>query len=238
MPSAEQDDTPPLPPIGDPPIGEHFDEPAIAEVIDGAAQAAAAAGGGGVEVDEHGNVIAPKSPKRRNKKLPLTFHEAITYSNRGIYVDLETGQLRCSCNHKPCDKWDAYGYTRHFSFKCHKKYEEERLDDTEIQRLKDARDTYLRVHPQIPEQSIRKKRKMRDGEKILSVEELRVQERHWMEMWKDAKNELKGLREDLKNEVDEDVRAELMSDIEGLKKRKGDWAKLLGLNEPSVSVTL
>ena len=79
---------------------------------------------------------------------------------------------------------------------------------------------------------------MRDGEKILSVEELRVQERHWMEMWKDAKNELKGLREDLKNEVDEDVRAELMSDIEGLKKRKGDWAKLLGLNEPSVSVTL
>ena len=41
-----------------------------------------------------------------------------------------------------------------------------------------------------------------------------------------------------KNEVDEDVRAELMSDIEGLKKRKGDWAKLLGLNEPSVSVTL
>ena len=50
-------------------------------------------------------------------------------------------QLRCSCNHKPCHKWDAYGYTRHFTFKCHKKYEEERLvDDAERQRLKDAKE--------------------------------------------------------------------------------------------------
>ena len=52
-----------------------------------------------------------------------------------------------------------------------------------------------------------------------------------MEMWKDSKNELKLLREDLKNELDEDVRVELMADIEGLKKRKGDWGRLLGLNE-------
>ena len=61
--------------------------------------------------------------------------------------------------------------------------------------------------------------------------ELRVQESHWMAMWKDSKNELKQMREDLKNEDDEEVRAEMMADIEGLKKRKGDWAKLLGLNE-------
>ena len=54
-------------------------------------------------------------------------------------------------------------------------------------------------------------------------------EHHSMEMWKDAKNKLKGLRKDLKNEVDEEVRAQLMSDIEDTKKRKGDLAKLLGM---------
>lgn len=170
-------------------------------------------------------------PKKRNKKLPLTYHEALTFASRGIYVDLESNQLRCSCNHKPCDKWDAYGYTRHFGFKCHKKYEEERLDDVEIARLREAKETYMRMNPIIEEASIRKKRKMKDGEKILSVDELRVQERHWMEMWKDAKNELKQLRQDLKDEMDEEVRGELVADIEGLKRRKGDWAKLLGLND-------
>lgn len=182
---------------------------------------------------EEGGEAATCTPvaKKRRRKLLLTFHEALTFASRGIYVDIETGQLRCSCNHKPCDKWDAYGYTRHFEFKCHKKYEEERLDDTEIARLREAKATYVRMNPQVEEQSIRKKRKMKEGEKILTVDELRVQERHWMEMWKDSKNELKQLRQDLKEEVDEEVRAELIADIEGLKKRKGDWSRLLGLNE-------
>ena len=187
--------------------------------------------------DGDGEDVTTTTPKKRCKKLPLTFHEALTFASRGIYVDIETGQLRCSCNHKPCDKWDAYGYTRHFGFKCHKKYEEERLDDNEIARLRETKATYLRMNPIVEEQSIRKKRKMRDGEKLLSVDELRVQERHWMEMWKDAKNELKQLRQDLKEELDEEVRSELMADIEGLKKRKGDWARLLGLNETTTDVT-
>ncbi|KAL3789938.1 hypothetical protein ACHAW5_005483 [Stephanodiscus triporus] len=185
-----------------------------------------------LELGENG---LPKK-KRRNKKLPLTFHEAVTYFARGIYVDIESGQLRCSCNHKPCDKWDAYGYTRHFSFKCHHKYETERLDDAEQARLKDARETFLRMNPIVEEQTLRKKRKLRDGEKLLTVDELRVQERHWMEMWKDATAQLRQLRIDLKDEVDADVRAELIADIEGLKKRKGDWAKLLGLDDASDSV--
>ena len=87
------------------------------------------------------------------------------------------------------------------------------------------------MNPLVEEASLRKRRKTDKGEKLLSVEELRVQEKHWMEMWKEAKAELKQARDDLKNEVDEEVRAELMADIEGLKRRKGDWAKLLGLNE-------
>ena len=54
-------------------------------------------------------------------------------------------------------------------------------------------------------------------------------EHNSMEMWKDANNKLKGLRKDLKNEVDEEVRAQLMLDIEGTKKRKEELAKLLGM---------
>jgi len=177
------------------------------------------------------------TPKKRGKKLPLNPHEALAFAPRGVYVDHETNKLRCSCNHKPCDKWDAYGYSRHFSFKVHRKYEEERLDDAEITRLREAKANYLMMNPVIEEPSFRKKRKMMEGEKLLSVDELRVQERHWMAMWKDAKNELRTLRQDLRGEVDEEVRAELMADIEGLKKRKGDWARLLGLNEAHHNVT-
>lgn len=178
----------------------------------------------------------PEGTKVRRRKLLLTFHEALTYASRGIYVDIETGQLRCSCNHKPCDKLDAYGYTRHFEFKCHKRYEEERLDDVELNRLREAKATYLRMHPQVEEQSIRKRRRAEKGEKVLSVEELRVQEKHWMEMWRDSKNELRQLRQDLKEEPDEEVRAELQRDIEGMKKRKGDWARLLGLNDSTTDI--
>jgi len=170
------------------------------------------------------------NPHKRAKKLPLTFHEALTFANRGIYVDIALNVLRCSCNHKARDNWDAHGYTRHFAFKCHVKYEAERLDDAEIARLMEAKATYMRMNPIVEETSIRVKRKMEVGEKELSVEELRVQERHWMVMWKDAKNELKQMRQDLKVEVDEEVRGELIADIEGLKRMKGDWAKLLGLN--------
>jgi hypothetical protein len=228
-------------------------------------------GGVGGDNDVAANHTNNKIKPRRNKKLPLTPHEALTFSHRGIYVDVGSsttatatatlssaatvqaaacgggigqpphsivqihggggGIIRCSCNHKPSYKWDAYGYTRHFEFKCHKKYEEERLDEVEAARLKDAKESYLRMHPLVQELSLRKKRKLHEGEKLLTVEELRVQERHWMEMWRDAKNELKTLREDLKEETNEEVRNELLMDIEGLKKRKGDWAKLLGLNE-------
>jgi hypothetical protein len=86
------------------------------------------------------------------------------------------------------------------------------------------------MHPQLEEASLFHKKRKVKGEKILSVDELRVQEKHWMEMWKECKSELKQLREDLKNEMDDGVRAEMEEDVRGLKKRKGDWAKLLGLN--------
>merc|ERR1712194_431338 len=80
------------------------------------------------EPDADGEMAA--RPKKRVKKLPLTPHDAVTlFSHKGIYVDEETGELRTSSNHKRCDKWDMYGYTRHFTFKVYKKYEAERLRD-------------------------------------------------------------------------------------------------------------
>jgi protein subunit release factor A len=54
-------------------------------------------------------------------------------------------------------------------------------------------------------------------------------EQHWMTMWKDAKTELKKLREELKGETDEEIKDELKSDIDCLKKKKDEWAMLLGM---------
>lgn len=149
-------------------------------------------------------------------------------------MDEETGELRTSSNHKRCDKWDMYGYTRHFTFKVYKKYEAERLhDEAEQRRLLDAKERYFRLNPVTEESSLfRKRRKEKETKERpkMSKDEMRGQERHWMAMWQAAKSELKTLRDDMKNEADEEVRDELMADIEGLKKRKGDWARLLGLN--------
>ena len=177
---------------------------------------------------------APENPPKRNKKVPLTPREAVeAFAQRGIYVDPKTGSLRCSCNHKPSHKWDLYGYTRHFTFKCHKKYEETGMNDDEVKRLVDAKEMYFKMFPQVSETNILRKRKRAflTGEKNLTTEEVRNQEKHWMAMWKDAKDELKKLREEMRNEPDDEVRAELAQDIEGLKNKKDDWAKLLGLNE-------
>ena len=57
------------------------------------------------------------------------------------------------------------------------------------------------------------------------------QERHCMEMWLRAKAELKKLREELKNETDVEVLAELKIDLEYLRKKKDEWATLLGMKE-------
>lgn len=176
---------PPLPPALPEAEVVHHHEGIPVDTPPGLDHHAAAMGGDVAAAVDHGELdpnaaVAESTPgKKRNKKLPLTKHEASTFANRGIYVDIETGQLRCSCNHKPCDKWDAYGYTRHFTFKCHVKYETERLDETETNRLRECKETFLRMNPIVEERTIRKKRKTKDGEKILTVEELRIQERHW-----------------------------------------------------------
>ena len=56
-----------------------------------------------------------------------------------------------------------------------------------------------------------------------------AQERHWMDMWKDTGNEITRLRGELREETDEDVISDIKADIKGLRKRKADFAKLLGM---------
>lgn len=196
----------------------------------------AAAADGEVAVDYEGvPVDGEASPKRRSRISVLTNHEALSlFSQKGIYVDESTGELRTSANHKPCGKWDVHRYNRHFGMKVWKKYEGNLLHTEEEQRrLLDAKERYFRMNPIVEESSLfRKRRRMKGGEKMLTVDELRVHEKHWIQMWKSARNELKQLRSDLKVEMDEEVRVELMADVEGLKKRKADWAKLLGLDAP------
>jgi len=134
---------------------EHFEDAVEAPVgdidnLEAASEPPADAAPGGT--DESAN---KKKRKKKgtgdgcNKKVPLTFHEALAaHYQKGLYVDLQSGEIRCSCNHKPTTKWDvsffyhsainpftilllnippffvlnqAYSYTRHFTFKIHKK---------------------------------------------------------------------------------------------------------------------
>lgn len=174
------------------------------------------------------------TPRKRSRISVLTHHEALSlFSDKGIYVSEEDGILRSSANHKPCGKWDVHRYNRHFGMKVYKKYAAERLrDPAEQKRLLDAKERYFRMNPIVEEARLFGKGHEVKVGKMLSVDELRMHEKHWMQMWKAAKNELKQLRNELKVEMDEEVRSELMADIEGLKKRKNDWGKLLSLDAP------
>lgn len=64
---------------------------------------------------------------------------------------------------------------------------------------------------------------------LMESDQVVESEQHWMVMWKDARIELKKLRENLKGETDEKVKDELKRDIDGLKKKKDEWAELLGM---------
>mmetsp|Transcript_10264 Transcript_10264/g.18516 ORF Transcript_10264/g.18516 Transcript_10264/m.18516 type:complete len:221 (+) Transcript_10264:201-863(+) len=58
--------------------------------------------------------------------------------------------------------------------------------------------------------------------------EKRMNEKHWMEMWAFARKELREVRQDLKEEEDGDAIRDLEGDVRVLKKRKADYAELLG----------
>ncbi len=76
---------------------------------------------------------------------------------------------------------------------------------------------------------VRKKAKLNYSEISLRMdEEKRSQEKHLMEMWSLTRKEIRELRNELKDEEDADVVREVEGDMRVLKKRKADYAVMLG----------
>lgn len=65
--------------------------------------------------------------------------------------------------------------------------------------------------------------------------EKRINEKHWLEMWSITSRELREVRKELKSEDDEDVVRELEGDVRVLRKRKADYAEMLGLKDDVVT---
>ena len=82
---------------------------------------------------------------------------------------------------------------------------------------------------------IRVEAKMRDPSSSTSLksgfkpEERRRQEMHYLQLWKETRAELRSMRKELVGETDPEVIEEVMSDMAGLKKKKDDLAKFLGI---------
>ena len=76
---------------------------------------------------------------------------------------------------------------------------------------------------------VRKKTKLVYSELSMRMDEdKRSQEKHLMEMWSLTRKEIRELRNELKDEEDADVVREVEGDIRVLKKRKADYAEMLG----------
>ena len=85
---------------------------------------------------------------------------------------------------------------------------------------------------------IRVEAKMRDPSSSSSTlkagfkpEERRKQEMHYLQLWKEARAELRAMRQELVGETDGEVIEEVKRDMIGLKKRKDELAKFLGIEQ-------
>ncbi len=63
----------------------------------------------------------------------------------------------------------------------------------------------------------------------MTQEEKREEEKHWLEMWEDARCKIKQIRQDIKIESDDEMIEDMKTDMKGLKKRKAHFAQLLGM---------
>jgi uncharacterized protein HemX len=66
------------------------------------------------------------------------------------------------------------------------------------------------------------------------AEERRQQEAHYMSLWREARAELKVMRQQLKVETIQESIDELHTDIAGLKRKKDEWSKFLGIENSDV----
>ena len=63
--------------------------------------------------------------------------------------------------------------------------------------------------------------------------EKRIKQKHDLEMWSNVRKEIKELKKELENEVDEEDRKELERDIKNLKKMKASFDQQLGFSSES-----
>ena len=61
-----------------------------------------------------------------------------------------------------------------------------------------------------------------------------AEEHFFMKMWALARDQIRGIRKDLKEEEDEELVRELEADLAVLIKKKAEYAEALGFNAPAV----
>ena len=97
-------------------------------------------------VSSNGTLLAvPPTPPPNDEQLFSSIFQMrlMEYSGHGFIADYATGQLLCSCNGKSQQVKYTTSLKDHLKTKGHEKYETDRLNVTELKRLKDARDVYL-----------------------------------------------------------------------------------------------
>lgn len=146
-------------------------------------------------------------------------------------------------NYKKHMKWEAMrhelGWDEGEAYRDFVKFIELTLDDSDVEDEDPMEDRAVkRARRALDENTIdaiiRVESKMKDpsSSKLkagFKPEERRKQEMHYMQLWKEARAELRSMRQELAGETDEEVIEEIKRDMVGLQKRKNELAKFLGL---------
>jgi hypothetical protein len=230
--------------------------PAVDDEIEAAVQAAAAeVADAEVKSEEpetrrihRAKALTPKQAYTKfwNRGIFVIYNEDLDLEKDDEEIKNSRYIVRCRCS--PACKtsfatWDNYAYTRHFTYKRHEKWESARAaqgwDEGEAYRdfVKFIESTMDEEEEEVQEPKKKRGRKSKkDSTSKKTVpkgpsrqEERRNQEMHYMNLWREARSELQVMRKELKEEHNEEAAEELRGDIAGLKKKKEEWAKLLGI---------
>lgn len=129
------------------------------------------------------------------------------------------------------------GIKKHLSYKHPKEHDalegekdrEENNHEAETQTLVKDVIEHMNRSPLVRHAPPKKKMKTSFAPTVSGSQERRSQEKHWMDMWMTTSRELTRLRQESKEETDEEVMEEIREDILGLRKKKADFARRLGM---------
>jgi hypothetical protein len=145
--------------------------------------------------------------------------------------------------YKKHQKWESMrnqlGWDEGEAYRDFVKFIELTLDDSDVEDHDPTEDRAVkRARRALDENTIdaiiRVEAKMRDpsSSKLkagFKPEERRKQEAHYMQLWKEARAELRSMRQELMGETDEDAIEDIRRDMAGLQKKKNELAKFLGI---------